>query len=385
MKAAVLISQVLAEAADFGHKKIGVELEFLVRRDLQSGAFGDPNGPELGVKLYALADQLGFSLKDDGSVRPHRQNSFEGFYDSLEAASSDGGEPWETMAPKLEQLLAWLKRSDVVMFLRGKQETIQLAREPVPENYKVLKLPRARIPANFSAGLHLHFDAADWFDDVAHADAFLRYWNSFQGELPSYLPAGRYASKSGTSRANYYASVQDPLNVPYDAELDLPPDRSDPMWDRMVSAVDYLKQSAGVRYAALNTRGVGVRGDIEFRFAHGTLNFETISGWLRLLAEFIEFSKDYSLVRNSAQGGIPLQSPPAVRSKFDDYLRREAPDSARFATRSRQASRRSKDPLAIQTALPRSTKRLFKLRRPPSVLHPTYAEWYGSTLGSDSR
>jgi hypothetical protein len=392
MKASVLVSQLLAERVGFDDKKVGVELEFLLRYDLRLGADVGAYRGGLSNSLIDLLTSSGFILKRDRSVVLRPGNSLERFYADAEIASSAGGEPWSDLAPKLERVLAWLKHEDRVMFLRGSPNTIRLASKPVPENHKVLTLPRARTTSNYSAGLHLHFDVDDWFDSPAHVDAFLRYWNGFQGDVPKYLPVGRYAKSERGDRANFYASVDYPIVVPYDDELgvnpslaNMSPDRTDPMWNRMVSAVDYLKKSGGARYSALNVQKVRERGDIEFRFAHATLNFDTISGWLRLLAEFINFSKDYSHVKQTAIGGIPQRSVPDVRSRFTGYLQREAPDSATFADRAQAVARKSKDPLTVQAArpAPRATQRLFKLRKPKSVLDPSYAEWYGVNHGDD--
>jgi hypothetical protein len=64
---------------------------------------------------------------------------------------------------------------------------------------------------------------------------------------------------------------------------------------------------------------VDVRKDVEFRFMHGTLNIETITHWLNLLAALIE------------AGNV------GYVSNFKTYLRRREPDLAKEHERRKKA------------------------------------------------
>lgn len=346
-----LISSILFEAADLNQGNVGVELEFLLRKDFMAGEAYEPG-------LVNLFGGAGFTVSGDGSVKP-RRGTLEVFYVDCEIATAEPAE-WPVIAPNLSKVLAWLKRSDHTLIARGRSAdkifrhvgdkpvdpSDPRVKSYVDRGYKLLKMPRAKVPSNYTAGVHIHFDVKSWFGSVDHAESFIKFWNRWQKSIPSHVPAGRYGDDTGQTRANFHASV--------DTDVDIP--KRGPESDDITGPLSFISKIKTLdRYRALNTAPALYRGDIEFRFLHGTLNFETISGWVRALAEVIEFSKS---------GG----------DDFEGYLNREAPETADFMARTRQRSSFSKDPTSVQKSTPRGTARLFKTapqRRRPSIFrHP---------------
>lgn len=352
--AASIVRQLLAEAADLNRGLIGLELEFLVRDDL---------GLSIGADdLYSneftrFARQCGFNLVTDSSVKPRSTNSFETFYQNCEANSSQPTK-WAKLSQGLARLLAWLKREDEVVITRGHDAKVLPLKMKFTDQqlktrgYKRYKLPRARIPSNGSAGLHLHIDVNTWFSDAKHAKRFLEAWNNFQTDIPAYLPKQRY--KVYGAKGHRYASL-DPIQTPTGREAGMMDDPDDPTeYMRLIDQPD--------RYRALNLKPLEdeERGDIEFRFMHGTLNYETIAGWVKTIAEFVEYTRRPASALDKD-----------THKSFRGHSNREAPEVDKFLTKAANLSARSRDPMDTTSPVaPRATRRVFNtpvVRRRPSI------------------
>lgn len=353
MRAAEAIRSIFYEAANIDRGWVAVELELLIRNDLGIMAGNDDLYAD---GLVQLAASLGFNVVTDASVTRRPGKTFEYFYQNCELNNA-APDLWSKISPKLAALLTWLKRTDVVTLTRGPNSKVLT--KPVSDaevqakGYKRLKLPRGRVPANASAGVHIHFDVETWFGGVEHAQQFLAMWNAWKHNIPGHLPASRYNDPTNQSKANRYATVDQPTEAPTPFEVTT--FRKD--WERQrYSPGKQAREYFGLidhrhRYYALNTMATLERGDLEFRFIHGTLNFETIEGWVRALAELIEFTRKAWVTTTRD-----------ANDKFNRYLDKEAPDTAQFLHRSKLRHRASRDPLKIQGVTPpRTTRRMFKV------------------------
>lgn len=335
MNALELVVQ-LVEAANLDRAPVGIEIECGIRLDLR--------GPQLDD---FLAD-LDFVSTGDSSVEM-RAKSLEMYYTDFELVSAEPM-PWSSLRHGLTQALAFLKREDMVEVPRTRFPSWVRPVQPVFKGQaskprrsaasKVIHLPRAIVPQNFTAGTHFHFDHS-WFDSAAHAKNLVLSLNQLMAGLPDALPKPRYAewpagrrpSRGGSpKRASFYASI-DPVPIPGNADQS--------------SARNFLSSLANQpglsRYTAFNVQAVENRGDVEFRFPHSTLNMATISGWFQLLAELIEFSKAHV-------GGW---------DEFEAYASKEAPEVNKFLDAARKRSASSRDPLAIQNGMTRAVRKLM--------------------------
>jgi hypothetical protein len=346
-RAKAIIRELIFEAANLDRGLVAVEFEVLIRNDL---------GTSIGSKeLYSdrltqLALSLGFNVVPDASVkrigkRIHRER----LYQNCEFNNIEPGH-WSKISNKLASLMSWLKHSDDVPVVGG-----VIVRDPTPTT-PVYSLPRATLPVNSSAGLHIHFDVNSWFDDDQHAKRFLILWNSIRQGIPRHLPTARYGEPG--ARGHRYASL-DPMVVPTDYEVAV--FKKD--WaSQKLSGGEMARQYLALvpqhhRYWAVNTNLVAKRGDIEFRFIHATLNSETVEGWVRALAEMIEFARK------------PLSSaaPTDVRAGFAKYVHGDAADTATFLKKTAQHYTRSKDPEKLLKDEPsRFDQRLFRKPKAPS-------------------
>lgn len=296
----------LFEDADLNLGNCGIEIEFLLRRDLNAT-----------LDFQEMVEELGFTCGVDGTVDPTK-GSLEKLYTDCEIATLPA--KWSVIYGQVSKITSYLKREDYVSIVRHRSNS-RMTIEPgdysspwdPPYFIKRLKLARGRVPQNFSAGVHIHFDANSWFGGTEHAAQFVRVVNQWQNNLAQHLPVQRYGLHN--KRGNVFATIQD---YPEDA-----PDKSQ-------SPADYFSRvgKAADRFRALNVQPVLSRGDIEFRFLHGTLNVETIAGWFETLAELITYSKN-------GHGG------------FEDFMAwsaKKAPATKKFLDRAHQQSQASKEP-----------------------------------------
>lgn len=367
MRAIDAVDRILDEAANLDTGLVGVEVEFLVRDDLGASFSSD----ELySNRISKVARSFGFSLTPDMSVKPIAgTGAYESLYQNCEMSSQPMR--WSQLAPRLKAFLAWLKHEDLVAVTRGETASIvgiddvdrfaarrKMSRKEylASKGYTLQKFPRARVPVNGSAGVHAHFDTKTWFSDENHAKDFIRVWNSWRRDVTKLTPASRYGNPD--KGGSFHASVEDPTPEPTPLEL-----RTYSQTWKLggLSGGEKAQQFMGLaelpdRYRALNTLPVLTRGDIEFRFIHGTLNFETIAGWMRTLAELIEYSKA-----------------PSKHSDFKSYLGKESPEADKFVDKSRERHLKSRDPMKLNPVQsPRSAKKLFKTpdvrKRKPKVV-----------------
>lgn len=367
-----IINDLIFEAANLDRGLVAVELEVLIRNDLGVAPIS------IGDNLYSdelvnLARRCGFNVVGDASVKRvqkeiHREKLYQNceFNSALKYKLNPDGTPvpgtgrlrrWSEVLPGLTALLSWLKQKDVVNVLGGKiVNKVSGATLPKGDPRKPIPypLPRARLPVNSSAGLHVHFDVETWFDDDQHAKRFVLLWNSIRQSIPRHLPVARYGEPG--MRGHRYATL-DPMEVPTDYETAV----FKKEWvGKKLPGGAMARQYFGLipqrhRYWAVNTNMTLTRGDIEFRFIHATMNVGTIEGWVRALAELIEYSRK------------PFSStaPPDIRAGFAKYVHNDAKDTAGFLTRSARHYAKSKDPETLLTKEPsRIDRKLFRKPEP---------------------
>lgn len=145
-----------------------------------------------------------------------------------------------------------------------------------------------KVPADYSGGLHVHFDIRSWFDSENHAEIFLNNASRLQKIIPRVIPKGRYRGGMVAGglvhpdRSTSAGSMNASVNEPYP---DLVPSGK--------TVVDYfkdVKDFMGDRYHAVNINEV--LGTVEFRFMHSTLNIQTITTWITVMAGLVDVSRD---------------------------------------------------------------------------------------------
>lgn len=327
----------LVEAANLDKAPVGIEIELGLRIGLQT------------PQLEEFLAEYGFKWTKDASVEM-RPKSLEVYYSDFELVSE---EPmlWSDLRPNLERVLAFLKREDQVEVQRTNRPLYTQTVEPIfpgekrktfRSATKVIRMPRAIVPQNFTAATHIHFDHT-WFDSAAHSKSFVESFNRMMGELPKTLPVARYADQpakvsrgQGPKRGQFYAGLE-PIPTAGGKET-------------AKTAREYLASLASQRnmgrYQALNVMAVEDRGDVEFRFPHSTMNMATISGWVQTVAEMIDFA-------SRETGGW---------EEFERHAAKEAPDVTQFLSTARARSARSRDPVALQK---KPTRAMTKLLRVP--------------------
>lgn len=342
----------LVEAANLDKAPVGIEIELGLRIGLIS--------PQLEDYLA----KFGFKWTKDASVEM-RPKSLEVYYSDFELMSE---KPmlWSVLRPNLERVLVFLKREDQVEVQWTHRPIYTQSVEPIfpgekrrtfRSDTKVIRLPRAIVPQNFSAATHVHFDHT-WFDSPEHARNFVESFNQMQSELPKVLPVSRYADTptkqskgQGPKRGQFYAGLK-PTPVHQDPETTR-------------TAREFLtalsKQRNMGRYTALNIMAVKERGDVELRFPHSTMNIATISGWFQTIAEMIEFS-----ARQIGGWG-----------EFEKHASKEAPEVSKFLSTARAQSIKSRDPTILQKKPTRAVTKLLrapkkqqrKIRIAPGIMH----------------
>ncbi len=335
----------LVEAANLDKAPVGIEIELGIRIGLQT--------PQLEEYLA----EYGFRWTNDASVEM-RPKSLEVYYTDFELVS-DEPMSWSVLRPNLERVLAFLKREDNVEVQRTNRPIHTQSTEPVFPGEKrktfrgptkVVRMPRAIVPQNFTAATHLHFDHT-WFDSAEHAKNFVESFNNMMAELPKTLPIARYTELPGRKASNpkrgtFYAGLE-PIPTDVDTLRKTYNGRTRPK-----TAREYLasigNQKNLTRYAAMNVKAVEDRGDVEFRFPHSTMNIATISGWFQTLAEMIQFATKQA-------GGW---------EEFEKHASAEAPEVTKFLATARAQSARSRDPMVIQKEPRRSVQRLLKAPKP---------------------
>lgn len=307
----------ILEAVDINRGRVGIEIELLVRRDIYYSKAFD-----------GLLFDTGFMKSTDSSIERTPWTN-DVYYLNFE---TNNIEPmfWKDLKPKLTELASWLKREDFVPVSRNLQKTQPkglfkrkvptgvdhsgIIRAPFPEpgaEWKKIKLPRGKMPTNASTGLHIHFDANEWFDSAEHAATFVKLFNRHGEDMfKSAVIPSRYMRQF--DRGNTFARF-DPLNEPNPKSLG-----SD-------TAIHYFHAANRGKNMALNCKAALNRGDVEFRFVHGTLNIGTIEGWMMSFAELIEFSRHYQFKK----GGW-FNRDKSSRQDFENYLSTENPEVSQF-------------------------------------------------------
>lgn len=357
MRAKQLIEELIAleEAVNIDRGNVAVEMEMLIRADIKDTK-----------KLNELFFNLGMQHQPDGSIERNPWTR-DAYYRPIEVT---GEMPlrWSELKPKLLALLSWLKQSDEVFISRAAAETgsTLLSKEAAramhlrygafdQSKWKLVAMPRAKNPVNQSTGLHLHFDVAQWFSGVQHAETFVKMFNR-TGEhffRPAVHPS-RYDDNRPGHRGHGYAAWN-ALNEPTYSSGHV---------DNPKSVRLYFSAAHHSRLSAMNCMSVlkKDRGDVEFRFPHATLNLNTIEGWLFAIAEMIEFSRKYH---------IPGEKPIDPKSDFQSYLDQEAPDTATFLRNRAEKMRKAKpeppfpgyDPQVDDTPVPEPHRQGRALKR----------------------
>lgn len=322
-----LIETYLAEAANLDKADVGVELELAVRYDLVSR--------EVFPKFEEFLVKHGFDYTIDASVSVSYGK--ENFYTPIELSSAVSR--WSELRQNLARVLAFLRHEDVVevtpSFKLRSLTPVFGERPKEPLGGKLLRLPRAVIPQNFSAGTHLHFDH-QWFDNYKHVRNFVATFNSFQRKLPDLLPKQRYHFDHRQNRHAEIVRHPLPQNTPMFRGSDM----------EHLSALIGLGMLQASRRAALNFKPVEGRGDIEFRFMHATLSLNVIEGWIRTIAELIELAKSEKGYWSGNKRGV----------SFNQYFQQNNPELADFLAKQRQKSATSRKP--NKTDLPKATMKL---------------------------
>lgn len=323
--------------------RIGVELELLIRSDLAS--------PDswMHYRFKHILAEYGMTYKSDPSIVRNSISS-DVYYDDFETANVElEGAEWPGLKVRLTAILGWLKQTDLVWLDRTEHRVVspELAKTSA---HKQLALPRGKLPSNPSCGLHIHFDTAGWFGSVEHAIHFVELWNKAQGFFKQGVLRARYEVPAGSSynpQGEEYAKFQE-LNIPPSSVIDNATIKaSDKPADQReaVRIQSILKWISRHRYSALNLTMVETRHDIEFRFAHGTLNIETISHWVAILASLIEAGAEQGTTR------------------FASYLAKREPDLAKSheqrANRLAKGSLQFASPYHPDTYTTRAVKRLL--------------------------
>lgn len=342
MTGAEFIVHQLLETADPNKGLLGVEIELLIRKDL--------DGVE---KVGEVFRELGFSVDSDPTVYP-RKDSLEQYYASLETSNEEPAK-WSDLKPRLTKLLSWLKREDVVHVkpVPDKWTSSVILSEPLSGS-KSIKLARGRVASEFTGGTHLHFDAKTWFDTPEHAQNFVKFFNGWRKWITTMVPRGRYGIPDvGGETYAPPKEIKTPMEPP--SEWNHPPKTAKEL-------LDVYSKYNPVKYSALNFTRVRYDGDLEFRFMHATLNIGTIEGWIQLLADFIELSKEDANADWSAR------------------LARESPGSDEFVRKQASRSSRSEIPTEIQKKQPRATRRLLHRSVPKDKAKQAVRQLVGPSL-----
>jgi hypothetical protein len=299
-----IAQMLLQEKVDINRGLVGVELELLIRKDIdRSRSFTD------------MLFDLEFSFDRDSSVRKNIW-SRDIYYNDFETSSNEPTS-WEHLRPRLVKLVSWLKREDLMYVTKDAQATKKVFGGQGDPNFRPIKLSRGKSPNNPTAGMHLHFDVNSWFDNTEHTKRFVEAFNQYGPSFKDMVPASRYSHQHFFG--NEYASFrkQDFLHKSRGLSLS----QYDPG--------EALAKSSGGKYHALNMKSAMERGDIEFRFVNSTLNIGTIEGWLYTFAELIEYTRH--------------QTP----ENWGQYLSKEAPEQQKFIQQRRaKMAKSSTDPMA---------------------------------------
>lgn len=287
-------------------------MEMLLRQDLSRDADLQTADTRLRQVFMQVFSDSGFVLSEDPTIVQHRFST-DMFYVPFETRNMEvEGALWSSLEPRLTRLLSWLKRDDRVWVNRRTREVTTIPQSGEP--WAGLVLPRAKLPNNTSAGLHIHFHAEQWFGDFDHAVRFAELWNKSREFFKQGAHPARYKAGVGyTATGIEHADLSRALNVPSpevqrrlktewgpysmtpggypisreQQEMEMEMDQTT---KKQVTKI--LKWMALHRWTALNLNKVDVRKDIEFRLAHGTMNMGTISHWVQLFAALIEATRD---------------------------------------------------------------------------------------------
>jgi len=161
-----------------------------------------------------------------------------------------------------------------------------------------VKLPRGKTTLDYSGGTHLHLDIDSWFDDDAHVRRFIELCWKYRGLLKSLAVKPRYSRRD--MYGDKYATFGHlPHFSAYSPTFDGP---DGPALNKKAMARRLLP----VKYDFVTGHKAVDRGDLEFRFMHGTLNINTIIDWFKTIIGLVEKSKE---------GATAYTVPPEVKSR----------------------------------------------------------------------
>lgn len=134
---------------------------------------------------------------------------------------------------------------------------------------QVLVSLKAKI--NKSCGLHIHFDARQF--NLSTWKRLFKNWINYQNIIDGMLPPSRRENR-------YCRNLLNGSNITA-------------MFNRIDAArslIEFIRIWSD-RYFVLNTKSYAIHGTVEFRQHSGTVEFEKIEKWIRLLDGLVKFSE----------------------------------------------------------------------------------------------
>ncbi len=134
---------------------------------------------------------------------------------------------------------------------------------------QVLVSLKAKI--NKSCGLHIHFDAREF--NLSTWKRLFKNWINYQNIIDGMLPPSRRENR-------YCRNLLNGSNITA-------------MFNRIDAArslIEFIRIWSD-RYFVINTKSYAIHGTVEFRQHSGTVEFEKIEKWIRLLDGLVKFSQ----------------------------------------------------------------------------------------------
>lgn len=200
-----------------------------------------------GVEMTKLTEALtaaGIQCKEAG----RRTDNTSGWWKATFDSSINGTNDFEIVSPILEG---------------------EAGLEMLKTVCQVLVSLKAKV--NKSCGLHIHFDARRF--DIGTWKRLFKNWINYQEIIDGMLPPSRRQNRycnnllMGKGKATVFSQI--------DAASDFK--AFSKIWSN--------------RYFTINTKSFAVHGTVEFRQHSGTVEFEKIEKWIRILDGLVKFSQ----------------------------------------------------------------------------------------------
>lgn len=200
-----------------------------------------------GVEMTTLTEALtaaGIQCKEAG----RRTDNTSGWWKATFDSSINGTNDFEIVSPILEG---------------------EAGLEMLKTVCQVLVSLKAKV--NKSCGLHIHFDARGFYLDTWKRlfKNWINYQEIIDGMLPPSRRQNRYCNNllMGKSKAAIFSKIDAASNF------------------------DLFSRIWNGRYFTINTKSYAVHGTVEFRQHSGTVEFEKIEKWIRMLDGLVKFSE----------------------------------------------------------------------------------------------